>query len=230
MNGENDLRGFFLTLAAFEGQRDAQLVSKWRPGEVVHFTRAFRLAFKRSQFMRHWFQIRRGTSAPALGNRVAGIFIERINRHLRRFVIQDLRGNGYPDRLLLRLPSMFGCALEIKAATSWDADNWHRVVLTSASGKLRRHFKQSRVCHLLLTVFFDREGDRGRIREIRLDFLQPGTTVQARFESSLSQHILSRAKHPVRFVRGLPWRRERRDGERPMKRSQRRLRRRGSSS
>jgi hypothetical protein len=159
MNGGN-LRGFYLTLADLEGQRTAELVSEWRPNEVVRVTRAFRLAFNRSQFARHWFPVRRSLSAPALGNLVAEAFIDRINRHLPRYVIKDLAGNGYPDRLLLRLPSLFGCALEIKAASAWNVDNWHRIVLTSASGKLRR----SRVCHLLLTIFFSRQGD---VRPIR---------------------------------------------------------------
>jgi hypothetical protein len=231
-NDGNNLRGFYLMLAGLEGQRTAELVSVWHPSEVVRVTRAFRLAFNRSQFARHWFPVRRSISAPALGNLVAEAFIDRINRHLPRYVINDLTGNGYPDRLLLRLPSLLGCALEIKAASAWNVDNWQRIVLTSASGKLRRHFKRlrgSRVCHLLLTIFFSRQGDHARIYGLRLDFLQPTSCVQTRYEASMSQHMLAKGKHPVRFVRGRsPRKLARRGGVRPIRRSQRAVRRRRS--
>jgi hypothetical protein len=197
----NDLRNFFLMLADFEHMRRTQLVSKWCPREVACITRACRSAFKRCHFAQVRFPVPRRISAPALGNRVADAFAERINQRLHGYLMKDIEGIGYPDKALLKLPCLRACALEIKAKTSWDPDNWHRCVLTSCSTKLRRHFKRVTVCHLLATVFFETHCNRAQIRGLRLDFLQPTSIVQARFEASVSQHSLAQGRHPVSMVR-----------------------------
>ena len=77
---------------------------------------------------------------------------------------------------------------------------WQRVVLMSASRKLRRLFRRGRVCHLLITALCSRDQDRINIWGLRLDFLLPSSPVEVRLEVSVSQHQLCKGKHPVKML------------------------------
>jgi hypothetical protein len=195
----NDLRNFFVMLCRYERQRAVELVAPWRPREVSRVTRAFRIAAKKCRF--GTMPIPSRTSPPSLGHRVAESFAERLNRWLRGYAIEHLPGNGYPDKALLRRSSpRLSCAMEIKAKSRWDREDWRRCVLTSSSRKLRRHFARKPPCHLLVTLIYNRRGNTVRLRRLRLDFLAPQSAVETRYEASVSQHHLSRGKHPFKVL------------------------------
>lgn len=213
----NDLRDFFLRLAQFE-ERRPQMVAKWPADEVTRITRAFQSAFRACRLARRWFPVPPRISAPALGNRVAAQFADCMNPRLRGLVLQDLPGAGYPDRALLRLPSLDLCAVvEIKAKRAWSRDNWHRQVLTSCSRKLQLYFPKIPLCHLLMTVLYVKRHNAIRMKSIRLDFLEPNSPVETRLEASVSQHLLAKGKHPVRVVRGAPRTKASKGGTAPMR-------------
>jgi len=64
----------------------------------------------------------------------------------------------------------------------------NRRVLTSSSRKLRQQFKTP-VYHLLMTALYTNTPASARIDGIRLDFLEPTTSVNVRLEASENHKI-----------------------------------------
>ena len=89
----------------------------------------------------------------------------------------------------------------MKATSQWNPADSNRRVLTSSSDKIRNHFCPQ-IYHLNCTVMYDiSDSDDARINALRLDFLQPTTTVNVRLEASVSHKILSNGTHPTSTFR-----------------------------
>lgn len=70
---------------------------------------------------------------------------------LRRFRMEPCVGAGYPDQRLHRIGTKRRFALEFKATRRFRPASTSRIVLTSASRKIRRAFRGP-VSHLLVTI------------------------------------------------------------------------------
>jgi hypothetical protein len=197
-----DFATFFTALSGFEGNSVADLVSPWNPFDVRQITNEFRAAFARRKIE---FLLDSKTSYSALGNRVAEAFVDSINADLRGYRLCGCKGQGYPDRQLLRLKDKRNFAFELKATTSFDPRNSNRVILTSGTGKLRRNFGIANpICHVLATTLYSKTQTGRRcqimITGLRLDFLEPSSPIQKRYEASVSHWLLSRGAHESRFL------------------------------
>jgi len=84
--------------------------------------------------------------------------------------------------------------LEVKATSNWNERDANRRVLTSSSKKLRAQFSDP-IHHLLLTVLYSQNQSWVKIDTIRLDFLEPTTTVNVRLEASVNHKILANGPH-----------------------------------
>jgi hypothetical protein len=138
--------------------------------------------------------VERKITDPAMGNRLASFFANKVGERLRNYRIESCSGQGYPDKRLVRMANQRAYALELKAAHSFEPKSNHRVILTCSSSKLRRHFVPP-INHLLVTVFYRKHRNRVWIENLRLDFLEPWTKVRVRLEASVSQHLLAEGKH-----------------------------------
>ena len=54
--------------------------------------------------------------------------------------------------------------------------------------------------HLLTTICYRVIDGAYRVTDVRLDFLQPTTEVQVRFEASVNHRILNSGNHPSRML------------------------------
>ena len=190
----NSLEDYFCELTGREGKPVAKLASRWPHGEITSIARCVRSAFRRSGFDREPLMVDSKISGPAMGNRLADHFASQLDRQLRIFRIQKCAGQGYPDRRLVRVSNNRSYALELKATRSFEPKSTHRVILTCSSGKLQRHFVAP-INHLLLTVFYRKQGNKVWIQNFRLDFLEPTTKVNVRLEASVSHHLLANSPH-----------------------------------
>jgi hypothetical protein len=186
----SDLQSFYQQLAQWEGKPAIALAAAWDAKDMNEITSDFQRAMDRSDLQDHGLAVPVSTSNQAVGNRMADFFASDIDPHLRRFKIESCPGPGYPDRRLVRNRDQRAFVLEMKATTDFDKKNGNRMVLTSASRKLRRYFPRP-IRHLLATLCYRRAGGRIRLRFVRLDFLQPGTRVNIRLEASVSKRILA---------------------------------------
>jgi len=198
----NDLKTYFSELTAYEGSPARKLISPWSPENIKSITNDFRAAANKCQVQ---FDVPAGISDSALGNRVEKEAANGFNKVLQRHSLSECPGKGYPDQLLRRLRDDHLFVFELKAKTSFDRTDSNRIVLTSATGKLRRHFARTKpICHLLATALF-RRFRRGRhsrivIVGLRLDFLLPSSPVLMRFEASVSKRLLIRGRHASRLL------------------------------
>lgn len=133
------------------------------------------------------------------GNRVASAVAKQIGPKLRKFRLETCKGQGYPDMRLSRRRDGRDIALELKATRRFDPRSNSRIVLTSASRKLRKKFRCP-TNHLLLTVCYRRNGGRFWIRGVRLDFLEPTTEVHVRLEASLSRKLLTKGDSSAAWI------------------------------
>jgi hypothetical protein len=85
-------------------------------------------------------------------------------------------------------------AFEIKATSDWNPADSNRRVLTSSSEKIRRAFKTP-IYHLLCTLLYTVQPDSARIDAVRLDFIEPTTSVNVRLEASVNHKILASGPH-----------------------------------
>lgn len=198
------LATYFGKLAKYEGTPVISLTSPWRTEDVKSITAEFTRALRRCTIDLY---VPGATSTPALGNRVADALATGLEKHLSRYKLCPCRGQGYPDRRLLRIDDQRSFALELKAKTRFNPRDTNRVILTSGSRKLRRSFAPRQpICHLLATVLYSkrREGRRCRIviDGLRFDFLEPWTRVQKRYEASVNQYLLSKGNHSTRLILG----------------------------
>jgi hypothetical protein len=140
-----------------------------------------------------------------LGNRVADTLTDVVRQRLVNYQLHSCIGQGYPDHRLQPVKNDRSFAFELKAKTKFDPKDKNRETLTSGTTKLRRNFDMKKpICHLLTTVLYRRNriGRRYKItvERLRLDFLEPGTRVQKRFEASVNPNLLSKGNHHVREI------------------------------
>ena len=131
------LATFFTKLADYEGTPAANLVSRWKPRDVKKISEAFDTALDRSVID---LSVKGSTSVQALGNRVADAVAEGLGKCLRAYRMCECSGQGYPDRRLEAVGDNRSFAFELKAKTRFNPRDTNRVILTSATGKLRRNF------------------------------------------------------------------------------------------
>jgi hypothetical protein len=116
--------------------------------------------------------------------------------------VRKLAGSGYPDRLLILKHENFRCCFELKATAAWKDNDSNRRVLTSSTKKLCKAIETGELsvapCHLLATVLYD--DPDGVVRKVRLDFVQPNSLVDVRYEASTSHKLLTSADHPKRDI------------------------------
>jgi hypothetical protein len=196
----NDLNTFFQQLAAWEGKPPTPVAAAWESFDAKDVASELDRAVTACGFESVWTLVPADISPSATGNRVEKFFAKRMNRHLGRFKIRPCPGNGYPDKKLVRLADGDALALELKATTEFDERDGNRMVLTSGSAKLRKHFKLP-VRHLLLTACYRQQGRRVYIEAIRMDFLQPGTLVNVRFEASTSKRLLAKSSETCIWIK-----------------------------
>lgn len=190
-----NLGDYFGELVGREGATRKDLTARWHRKDVRSITQCLRNAFVRCRFTRRPLLVERNVSGPAMGNRVADFFAARMDEQLRNFQIKKCAGQGYPDRQLVRLQKDRRFALELKSTRTFEPKSTHRVILTCSSHKLQRHFGGP-VHHLLVTIFYRKQGREIWINNFRLDFLEPSTKVNVRLEASLSHHLLANSTHP----------------------------------
>jgi hypothetical protein len=189
-------------LAKSEGATASALVATWKDSDIKAITAAFETALRSRRIS---LVVSSSISLPALGNRVAKACVKGFNRHLSRYKLRPCGGQGYPDTRLERLKDGQSFAFEIIAKSSFNPADTNRVVLTCGTNKLRRSFDSGRpIYHLLATVLYKRvrQGPTRRIflKGMRLDFLEPWSPVQTRYESSVNHHLLSRGRHKSRLL------------------------------
>jgi hypothetical protein len=186
----NDLQTFFTKLAAWEGKPATCLAAPWVRSDALAIASDFRRAFSDSRLAKRPLLVAAGTNNQSAGNRVAEFIQKQLDSRLRHFRIKPCQGPGYPDSRLCCIGNDRSFAMEIKATTSFDPTNESRMVLASASKKLRRSF-HGPVCHLLVTACYQRRHRTVWVRALRLDFLLPTTKVNIRLEASVSKRLLS---------------------------------------
>jgi hypothetical protein len=198
---KSQLGRYYAGLLRWEGVRPRRLTKAWPLRLVRQVEVDFRKAVM-SHLHNKSCPIRPGTTNQSVGNQVEQFAISLLKPALRRFRIENCRGSGYPDRMLVRVNDGYKTALEVKATGHWDAKNMQRRVLTASSRKLITRFNPP-VCHLLCTIVHDPIDRRlVRIRTVRLDFLEPTTVVDVRLEASVSHKSLDEAPHHCCVIPG----------------------------
>lgn len=195
------LRDYYRSLATLEGRPLSNpLVAPWRTKEIQTITSDFRTAFGICRFPD--FALRVGDMCPqAIGNAVASLMSAVLKHNLNLFTIDECRGPGYPDFKLVNLTSRREYPFEIKATSKEQATN-SRVVLTSASTKLRELFVPP-VRHLIATVHYLRTPRTIRVESLRLNFLGPQSFVNVRFEVAVTSKLLRQDGRAV-WITGEP--------------------------
>ena len=140
-----------------------------------------------------------GTTNQSVGNKVEEFTVAKLSRYLSVFRLQACRGAGYPDKMLVRKSTSLAIPLEFKVTGNWNSNDSNRRVLTSSSSKLRNKFKTP-IHHLLATVVYTKRSTGVRIDRLRLDFLEPSTTVNVRLEASVSHRLLASGGHRIKII------------------------------
>lgn len=195
----NDLHGYFTQLSAWEGKPTAVLIASWKPSVHAAITADLRHAFRSSGVMGSPLPVSVGNTNQRVGNRVASAVAKQIGPKLRKFRLETCKGQGYPDMRLSRRRNQCDIALELKATRRFDPRSNSRIVLTSASRKLRKKFRCP-TNHLLLTICYRRNGGRFWVRGVRLDFLEPTTQVHVRLEASLTRKSLAKSDSSAAWI------------------------------
>ena len=171
-----------------------ELVSAWNADEISSIKIDFIEAIQDGQIKNIPIPISPGSTNQSIGNQVADFFVTIVNKSLRKFLITECPGKGYPDRVLRDGASKKTYPLELKATSSWDSTDSNRRVLTSSSKKLRSNFLPP-ICHLLATCCYSDLDSTYRLNAVRFDFIEPTTEVNIRLEASVSHKILADGRH-----------------------------------
>ncbi len=192
----SNLSDYYRDLLRWEGKQHRQLVHEW-PHELRDMVElAFVNAVSESSIKGSSCPIKPHSTNQSRGNQVEKYTIKTINSAISGFSILKCSGPGYPDQNLIQ--QILGCSipLEVKATKDWNEKDSNRRVLTSSSKKLRAQFSDP-IYHLILTVLYMyHDGEKNaKIDTIRLDFLEPSTTVNVRLEASVNHKILANGPH-----------------------------------
>ena len=178
------------------GQQEHELIYQW-PQELRNaIVSAFENAVSRSSVKGSICPIPLGTSNQSIGNKIEEYIVPILDSGLSGFSISKCSGPGYPDQTLIQQSTNLHIPLEMKATAKWNEKGTIRRVLTGSSEKLRTRFSAP-IYHLLLTVLYSKQNDEdfATIDTIRLDFLEPTTTVNIKFEASVNHKILADGDH-----------------------------------
>jgi len=190
---------YYRQLLEWEGFARTPLIAVWNKGEVRDIGDDMADAVAASKLKTIDAPIRPDSTNQSVGNQVEDFFVSQVNGFLKRFEIKNCAGAGYPDKQLCFRTGDRKFLLELKATGQWNPSDSNRRVLTSSSKKLRECFTAP-INHLLLTVCYEIAGGKLRIRNVRLDFIQPATEVNVRLEASVNHKSLSAGSHPWKLI------------------------------
>ncbi len=195
-----NLENYYRDLAKWEKQSPIPLVHAWSKPLRNAVESDFVAATASCQIKSANCPIRPASTNQSIGNQVEEYTISKLNGHLSEFSIAPCKGSGYPDKTLTQKTTRLKMPLEFKASRDWNPNDANRRVLTSSSKKLRRQFSAT-IHHLLLTVLYASESPRHvTIKTLRLDFLEPSTTVNVRLEASVNHKILANGPHHSKMI------------------------------
>jgi len=183
---------YYAELLRREGQKHLDLISTWDRNLIGKIKKDFKAAAQLTTVKGLKFEVRKDSSNQSIGNQIADHIAPALNIGLRVFTIENCPGSGYPDRFLAR-GNIKNIALEMKATSNWKGKS-NRTVLTSSSVKLRKKFEPP-IYHLLCTVIYSISEWTVTVGSLRLDFLEPTSNVNIRFEASVDQQILINSAH-----------------------------------
>lgn len=195
----SNLIDYYKDLLHWEGEEPHELVHQW-PQELRDATeKAFVDAVSTASLKGSVCPLKPNSTNQSIGNQVEKYTLGKLGSVISGFSIFPCQGQGYPDKMLIPQTTEFRIPLEVKATSSWNESNSIRRVLTSSSKKLRAQFREP-IHHLVLTTLYSRNEDSAIIEAIRLDFLEPTTTVNVRLEASVSHKILANGPHHSKTI------------------------------
>ena len=182
------------------GQQEYELIHQWPQKLRDAIVSAFENAVSKSSVKGSICPIPPGISNQSIGNKVEEYIVPILDSGLSDFSIAKCSGPGYPDQTLIQQSTNLHIPLEMKATANWNERDTIRRVLTGSSRKLRTQFSAP-IYHLILTVSYtDRQTESVTISTIRLDFLEPTTTVNIKFEASVNHKILTSGDHYSKII------------------------------
>jgi len=176
-----------------EGSEQCAMISVWNKNLIKEISQDFEQSVANSKIVDSFCKIRPNSSNQSVGNQMEVYAIEQLNEHLKIYQIEKCSGAGYPDRILAK-EGFRHIALEMKATSEWDSNNSNRCVLTSSSKKLQAKFTAP-IYHLICTTIYQRIDQQYQIKTVRLDFIEPQTSVSIRLEASVSHKLLENKDH-----------------------------------
>lgn len=184
-----------------EGLQPRELIRPWTLVEIERVDGHVRRAVGASGIVGQQVPGLAGLTNQARGNQVANHFRDRVQPHLEQGAqIISAPGLGYPD-LLMRIEAE-AYLMEAKATSGWNDADANRRVLTSSPHKMLNLLARGHVAatpaHLIVSVHYDR--DTSVLNSVRLDFIDPDTTVNIRLEASTSQRLLAEGAQQVRTI------------------------------
>ena len=197
----SNLIDYYKDLLRWEDQQYRQLVYQWPKDLRDAIVIAFVDAVSNTSIKGSVCPIKSGSKNQSIGNQLEKYIVAKLNAAISDFSISHCSGKGYPDQMLIQNITRLCMPLEVKATSEWNPKDANRRVLTSSSKKLRDKFSDP-IYHLLLTVLylFDGEENLATIDTIRLDFLEPTTTVNVRLEASVNHKILANGPHHSKMI------------------------------
>lgn len=190
---------YYKDLLNWENESFKQLIHAWNPTHASSIVADFQSAVAKSDLKSLRIAVVPGSTNQSIGNQVETFFIGEISPHLATYRISKCSGAGYPDQVLQDKQSDQKFVLEIKATSDWNPSDSNRRVLTSSSEKLRKNFTPP-ICHLLATICYQYQTSGVHVVSVRLDFIEPSTTVSVRLEASVNHKILSQSVHQSKTI------------------------------
>lgn len=184
---------YYTDLLEWESAEHQELISAWRKDLVAEIEKDFKSAVINAKIKNSFCAIRENSTNQSIGNQVESYAIGELNKFLKVFTIENCSGAGYPDRILAK-GDFRQIALEMKATSGWNPNDSNRRVLTSSSKKLRERFSAP-IYHLICTIIYQNQNPRYKIETVRLDFIEPHTSVSVRLEASVNHKILASGNH-----------------------------------
>jgi hypothetical protein len=188
-------KDFYARLQRWEGSASPRdLIGPWPPGRREGIAAALSAAFDAAGLLGSPIPGFAGSTPQSRGNKAAA-FLKAQLTDVPGYRLDVIRGAGYPD-FVLRWRDGWCCA-EVKSTSKPDDDaSSLRVVLTGSTARLRSELDRigreaPAPCHLLFTLKHD---EAGVVTGMRLDFLEPETTVSVKLEASTSRTMLRRGR------------------------------------
>jgi hypothetical protein len=177
-------------LDSLKSKKSKKMIEAWTDSEIRVIGNSFEKATKRLKLKAPsstWSK----ASPQSRGNIMANLVIEELSIS-RSFRLKQATtyGAGYPDSLLENT-ALGTFIVELKATKAWNEKDGNRRVLLSSTTKLEKILylePNVKAKHLLLTCIHD---DEGMLTELRLDFLNPDTVINTRFEAATNHKLLS---------------------------------------